>query len=68
MSGLKEGHWCKDGGHMVSGLPAHAPCSCLLVLLGLNPRHSISILLWTAAGPVPLYDLVSLTNWTNGQF
>ena len=49
---------------MESGTPVHVACSYLLVLFGLNLRHSISLLPWTVPGPVPLYDLVSLTKPT----
>lgn len=60
----RRGTGIKMVGDMESGMPAHGPCSYLLVLFGLNLRHSISLLLGTAPGSVPLYDLVSLAKPT----
>lgn len=40
-----------------SGLPAHAVNLCPLVLLEPHPGCNISMLLWTDAKPVLLYDL-----------
>lgn len=56
----RRGTGIKTVGDVESGTPACVACSYLLVLLGLSLRHSISLLLWTAPGPVLLYDLVSL--------
>ena len=61
---MKEGHWHKVVGDIESGTSAHVACSYLLVLFGLNLRHSISLLLWTVPGPVPLNDLGTLTKPT----
>lgn len=44
-----------------SELPAHAVCSRPLVLLGLGPRGTISILEWIAAQLTQFFDLADLT-------
>lgn len=60
---LGQGQWYNCGGNMGvggTGLPAYTASLCPLMLLGLDPRCTISLLRWTAAGLIWLWDLVGL--------